>query len=231
MKALILAAGLGTRLKPFTDIHPKALFRVEGKTLLEHALNHLKSAGVDEVIINVHHFAGQIIAFIQDHHDFGLKIAISDETGELLETGGGLKKAAWFFRDCDCAIVRNVDLLSDLDLLRMAKDHLASLSLATLAVRKRETSRYFLFDDRMNLCGWENLKTGERRLSKETVSPMPLAFSGIQVVDPRIFPMITEMGKFSLTDLYLRLAKTHNIRGYLEDGVVWRDVGKMTNDK
>jgi N-acetyl-alpha-D-muramate 1-phosphate uridylyltransferase len=231
MKAMILAAGLGTRLKPFTDLHPKALFEIEGCTLLEHAVNHLKSAGIKDVIINVHHFADQIIDYIHLHDNFGLNIAISDETGELLETGGGLKEAAWFFNDCDGAIVRNADILSDLDLMKMAGVHRNSGSLATLAVRNRPTSRYFLFDDRMNLCGWENQATGERLLIRDAVSCAPFAFSGIQILDPGVFPMITEVGKFSLTDLYLRLAATHNISGYLEDGKVWKDVGRMTSDK
>jgi N-acetyl-alpha-D-muramate 1-phosphate uridylyltransferase len=231
MKAMILAAGLGTRLKPFTDLHPKALYEIEGCTLLEHAVNHLKSAGINDVIINVHHFANQIIDLIQLHDNFGLNIAVSNESGELLETGGGLKKAAWFFEDCDGAIIRNVDILSDLDLTKMARAHKNSGSLATLAVRNRITSRYFLFDDRMKLCGWENQATGERILTGETFACTPLAFSGIQILDPGVFPMITEVGKFSLTDLYLRLAATHKISGYLEDGKVWKDVGRLTSDK
>jgi NDP-sugar pyrophosphorylase family protein len=231
MKAMILAAGLGTRLKPFTDSKPKALYQVEGKTLLEHAITHLKSAGISEVIINVHHFADQIIEFIHLNDNFGIRMAVSDETGELLETGGGLKKAAWFFDNCDSAVVRNVDILSDLDLRRMENDHLNSHALATLAVRNRVTSRYFLFDDQMNLCGWENQKTGERRMIHETSTVMPFAFSGIQIIDPGIISKIVEVGKFSLTDLYLRLGKTEKITGWLEDGVIWKDVGRMTNDE
>ncbi|MDP1621126.1 MAG: nucleotidyltransferase family protein [Bacteroidales bacterium] len=225
MKALILAAGLGTRLRPFTDSKPKALFVVDGITLLEHAVNHLKSAGISEIIINVHHFADQIIEFIHLNNNFGVKIAISDERQALLETGGGVKNAAWFFQDTDCAIVRNVDILSDLDLGKMAKIHLRSGSIATLSVRDRETSRYLLFDDRMNLCGWINRKTGEQRISCEAVDYRAYAFSGIQILDPGIFPMITETGKFSLTDLYLRLATEKKITGYLEDGLIWKDIG------
>lgn len=223
---MILAAGLGSRLKPFTDEHPKALYVVNGKTLLEHAVIHLKSAGIKEIIINVHHFANQIIDFIHLHNDFELAISISDETGELLETGGGVKKAAWFFKDCDCAIIRNVDILSDLDLIRMAKFHLKSNSLATLAIRNRITSRYFLFDEKMNLCGWENQKTGERLLSREITTFNTFAFSGIQILDQQIFPLITEEGKFPLTNFYLRLAKTNKIEGYIEDGVLWKDMGR-----
>ncbi|MEI7896442.1 MAG: nucleotidyltransferase family protein [bacterium] len=229
MKAMILAAGLGTRLKPFTGQHPKALYEVQGKTLLEHAIEHLRTANIKDVIVNVHHFADQIIKFIHLHNNFGLNISISDETGELLETGGGVKKAAWFFKDCDCALVRNVDILSDLEINRMVTCHLNSDAMATLAVRKRETSRYFLFDDEMTLAGWENRKTGEQRLSRQVDAPVSLGFSGIQVLNPDIFPLITEKGKFSLTDLYLRLATDQKIKGYLEEGTLWEDIGKMQN--
>ena len=228
MKAMILAAGLGTRLKPFTDSHPKALYVAEGKTLLEHAITHLRSAGVEDIILNVHHFADQIIEFIHLHNNFGLKISVSDETGELLETGGGVKKAAWFFENCDGAIIRNVDILSDLDIAGMAKHYMNSGALATLAVRNRETSRYFLFNEQMHLCGWENKKTGEQRWSRKTEHCKAFAFSGIQILNPLIFPMITEEGKFSLTDLYLRLAKTNTITGYPETGHLWRDIGTTT---
>jgi NDP-sugar pyrophosphorylase family protein len=231
MKAMILAAGLGTRLKPFTEFHPKALYVVNGKTLLEHAVTHLKSMGISEIIINVYHFADQIIEYVHLNNNFGIDIFISDETGALLETGGGLKKAAWFFNDCNGAVIRNVDILSDLNLGKMVQAHLHSRSLATLAVRNRETARYFLFDDQMNLCGWENRTSGERRMSGAFSSVSAFAFSGMQIVDPKIFPLITEEGKFSLTDLYLRLAKDQKISGYLEDGAIWEDVGKVKSEK
>ncbi|MFZ4520359.1 MAG: sugar phosphate nucleotidyltransferase [Bacteroidales bacterium] len=227
IKAMILAAGLGTRLKPFTDLHPKALYVVEGKTLLEHAIIHLRSAGITDIIVNVHHFANQIIEYIHLNKNFGINISISDETGELLETGGGLQKAGWFFEGCDCAIVRNVDIISDLDLTTMTGFHLGNSSIATLAIRNRETSRYFLFDERMNLCGWENRKTGERILSYEPTIYKVFAFSGIQVIDPGLVPLINETGKFSLTSLYLRLAKTKQVKGYVEDGLLWKDIGTM----
>jgi NDP-sugar pyrophosphorylase family protein len=230
MKAMILAAGLGTRLKPFTDTHPKALYAVNGKTLLENSLLHLRSAGIKEVIINVHHFAYQIVDFLHLNNNFGMMLEISDETVELLDTGGGLKKASWFFKDCDCVIVRNVDILSDLDLNSMAASHLQTGSLATLAVRDRETSRYFLFNQDMDLCGWENRKTGERKISVESANLAPLAFSGIQIFDPAVFPLITESGKFSLTELYLRLAKDQMIKGYLETNRIWDDVGKLRSE-
>lgn len=244
---MILAAGLGTRLKPFTESHPKALFDVNGKTLLEHAMDHLKSGGIREVIINVHHFASQVIDYLNQHDQFGMQVTISDESGELLETGGGAKKAAWFFQDCGSFIVRNVDILSDLDLIEISHDHHSSGSLATLAIRSRETSRYLLFNEQMQLCGWENRKSGERLLVRGASSVVtsraaienniggdPLhsyAFSGIQVLSPQIFPLISETGRFSLTTIYLRLATAQKITGYLEKGELWQDVGRMTNDQ
>ncbi len=227
MKAMILAAGLGTRLKPFTDAHPKALYEVEGKTLLEHSLDHLKRAGISEVIINVHHFAGQITGFLTQHGNFGLNITISDETGELLDTGGGVKKAAWFFAGNENGIIRNVDILSDLDLVATEAFHRESGALATLAVRDRRTSRYLLFDREMLLCGWENITTGERKISRDTALLSPLAFSGIQVISPEIFSRISEQGRFSLTDMYLRLAADQKITGYRDEGKIWRDAGTI----
>lgn len=226
MKALILAAGFGTRLKPITDSRPKALVEVGGKTLLEHALSHVKANGIRKVIINVHHFPALIIEFLRDHDYFGLDISISDESDDLLETGGGMKKASWFFNDGFPFLVRNVDVLSDLDLSAIADFHHRRHALATLAVRDRTTSRYFLFDEQMCLAGWENLGNRERRISR-TAGPLhPFAFSGIQIVSPSIFPLITETGRFSLTELYLRLSKDNIISGYQEMHSSWKDAGK-----
>lgn len=225
MKALLLAAGLGTRLKPLTDNMPKALVEVEGKTLLEHALDHLKTAGVTEVIVNVHHFPEMIVDFLERNHNFGLNIAISDESEELLETGGALKKAAWFFNDEKPFIIRNADVLSDLDLNKMRSCHLEKSALATLAVRKRETSRYLLFHDDMRLSGWENRTTGEKIITRQSEATLPFGFSGIQIVSPDIFPLITETGKFSLIQLYLRLSSNTNIYGYPDNDSNWRDAG------
>lgn len=224
---MILAAGLGTRLRPFTENHPKALYPVDGKPLLVHALEHVRSAGITEVIINVHHFAGQIIDFLLENRNFGMDISISDETGQLLETGGGLKKAAWFFEGAGLALVRNADILSDLDLRALMRQHRDTGALATLAVRDRSTSRYFLFDNNGRLCGWENRKSGEKVLCGENAGLMPYAFSGIQVLDPKIFGLIEEEGSFSLTALYLRLAATQNIRAFTDNGSLWRDIGTM----
>ena len=227
MKAMILAAGLGTRLKPLTDTIPKALVEVDGVTLLEQSLVHLKKSGINQVIINVHHFAGQIIDFLKINHDFGMKITISDESGELLDTGGGLKKASWFFNDRQPFIVQNVDVISDLDLNKVLDYHIEMKCLAALVVKERETSRYFLFDDNLTLCGWENVKTGERHIPKQTVTAFrQLAFSGIQVMDPEIFNFITETGKFSLTGMYLRLSAENKIVGFIDRDSYWRDAGK-----
>ena len=230
MKAMILAAGLGTRLKPFTDAHPKALYEVDGKTLLEHSLVHLKSAGISEVIINVHHFAGQITGFLRQHENFGLNITVSDETGELLDTGGGVKNASWFFTGDENTVIRNVDILSDLDLVAMEALHRESHALATLAVRDRKTSRYLLFDREMQLCGWTNISTGGLKIARNTTGVSPFAFSGIQVVSPEIFSWVTEQGRFPLMDVYLRLAAEQKIIGYRDEGRIWKDVGRITAD-
>jgi len=224
---MILAAGLGSRLRPLTDTIPKALVTVYGVTLLEQSLFHLKKSGITQVIINVHHFAGQIIDYLKINRDFGLKITISDESGELLDTGGGLKKASWFFNDPDPFIVQNVDVISNLDLKKVVDYHIDTKSLATLVVKERETSRYFLFDDNLNLCGWENVKTGERLISGQSVnSTRQLAFSGIQVLDPAIFNYISETGNFSLTGMYLRLSAEYKIAAFIDKDSYWRDAGK-----
>jgi NDP-sugar pyrophosphorylase family protein len=184
MKAMILAAGLGIRLRPLTDKMPKALIKVEGKTLLERALLHLKANGISQVIINVHHLAPQIIKYLDINKNFGMKIAISDESDDLLDTGGGLDFASWFFDSQEPFVIRNVDVLSDLNLVKMLAFHRDGRALATLAVRNRETSRYFLFGKENNLlCGWENEKTGEKIIvRKEEQAPVKLAFSGIHVL-------------------------------------------------
>jgi NDP-sugar pyrophosphorylase family protein len=227
MKAMLLAAGLGTRLKPLTDKIPKALVEVNGVTLLEHSITHLKKYGINQVIINVHHFAEQIVDYLGRKNNFGMEIAISDESGELLDTGGGLKKAAWFFKDGLPFIVRNVDVLSDLDINKLFESHYQNKSLATLVVRERKTSRYFLFNEKLQLCGWENTKTGDKKITMPALTGLKqLAFSGIQIIDPKIFGLITETGKFSLTGMYLRLSAEHKIIGYVDKDSFWFDAGK-----
>lgn len=226
MKAMILAAGLGTRLKPFTDEHPKALAVVNGKTLLQRNIEYLASFDITDVIVNVHHFPAQITDIIKQNNGFGSNITISDEKDKVLETGGGLMKAKDFFDDNEPFVLMNVDVLTDLNLRRMINQHKSTKALATLAVTQRKTNRYFLFDDLENLCGWKNVKTGEQKISKESGKYFEKAFSGIHVISPKIFPLIKLKGKFSMVDVYLQLCKTNCIMGFDHSTTKFVDVGK-----
>ena len=200
---MILAAGLGTRLKPFTENHPKALLPINGKTLLQRNVEYLQSFNVKDVIINVHHFAAQIKETVQQNNGWGSNVTISDETDLVLETGGGLKKAGQYLQtSSEPFVLMNADILTDLYIDELKNLHEESGAIATLAVTNRSTSRYLLFDDDNFLCGWLNEKTGEQKGKKG----IKKAFSGIHIISPDIFKHITEEGKFSLIDLYLRLA-------------------------
>jgi NDP-sugar pyrophosphorylase family protein len=225
---MIFAAGLGTRLQAITAGKPKALAEVAGVPLLEHAINYLKSFGISEIVVNVHHFADQVIDFLEKKKHFGIDLKISDERDFLLETGGGLKKAASLFRGDEPIVLYNVDILSSLDLNRMLAYHLQEKALATLAVRKRETSRYLLFDSQMQLAGWKDLRSGELKISRPgpVVEYQEFAFSGIHIINPEIFDLILEEGKFSVIDLYLRLAQNQGIKAYIDDSELWFDLGK-----
>lgn len=225
MKAMIFAAGLGTRLKPFTDKHPKALAKVNGKTLLELSVRYLQKYGINDIVVNVHHFADQIEAEIDYHNGYGSTITISDERDEVLETGGGLLKAANHFRNEECFVVMNVDVLTDLDLGEMIDVHRHSDAIATLAIQSRKSSRSLLFNDKMELCGWTNNNTGEEKIVRESKALTFFAFSGIQVVSPEIFDMPFE-GKFSIIDVYLHYAKTRLIFGFDDYEGIFLDVGK-----
>jgi Nucleoside-diphosphate-sugar pyrophosphorylase involved in lipopolysaccharide biosynthesis/translation initiation factor 2B, gamma/epsilon subunits (eIF-2Bgamma/eIF-2Bepsilon) len=225
MKAMIFAAGLGTRLKPFTDHHPKALAEVNGKTLLEHNIRYLQRFGIEDVIVNVHHFADQIEQLINDNSGFGSWVTISDERDVVLETGGGLKKAAPYFDGEEAFVVMNVDVLTNLDLGKMIAAHQQSDAIATLAVMQRTSSRHLLFDSDMTLCGWMNNSTGEQKISRDIADTTPFAFSGVQVLSPAILDMPFD-GKFSMIDVYLHFAKTQTIKGYDHTGNVFIDVGK-----
>lgn len=227
MKAMIFAAGLGTRLNNETFNKPKALVDVGGKTLLQRAIEKLKNEGVSDIVINVHHFSNLVISFLKNS-DFGIKIHISDETEKLLDTGGGLKKAAGFLAGDEPILIYNADIISDLYLNLLLKDHLNSNSLVTLAVRKRETQRYFKFDETKQLVGWINKKTGETKISRlaNFETAVEMAYSGIHIIQPEIFSLMPENDRFSITDFYLELAKTHSIKGYFDDSELWMDVGK-----
>ncbi|HOW31623.1 MAG TPA: nucleotidyltransferase family protein [Bacteroidales bacterium] len=230
MKAMIFAAGLGTRLAPFTQTIPKAMVPVAGKPMIEWVIRKLIAAGFNEIIINVHHFADQVIDFVTSKHHFGIRIEFSNETGQLLETGGGLLKASWFFDDNRPFLVHNVDVISDIDLSKLTTYHTHSKALATLVVSNRETSRYFLFSNNMLLRGWKNVKTGEQIIAAGTHDAIqPWAFNGIHMINTEVFALMTETGRFPINDVYLRLCNSHQIKGFPHNGNVWFDLGK-TND-
>ncbi|MBN9379394.1 MAG: nucleotidyltransferase family protein [Chitinophagaceae bacterium] len=226
-RAMIFAAGLGTRFKPWTDNHPKALAPVNGKSLLQRNIEYLQQYGIRDVIINVHHFADQIVHALDANKGWGSRITISDETDEVLETGGGLKKAMGWLQEAPF-VAMNVDILTDLDLGSMIRDHFQHHPLATLAVTDRETSRYFLFDGDSRLRGWRNVRTGQERWAG-TSSGMALAekaFSGVHVIDPALFPLMKKDGKLSIVDVYLDVAAEHPVRGFDHSGSRLIDVGK-----
>ena len=223
---MILAAGLGSRLKPWTDHHPKALAMVNGKSLLQRNIEYLQKSGIYEVIVNVHHFADQVVDAIEKNKGWGTAVTISDETATVLETGGGLQKAGWYFTGETDFVVMNVDILTDMDLPAMSKQHETGKPLATLAVSERETSRYFLFDDKHILSGWRNVKTGEEKIVRNTEPLFQKAFSGIHIISTSFFSLIKSKGKFSLVDAYLELAKEHIITSYDHSGCNLIDVGK-----
>jgi NDP-sugar pyrophosphorylase family protein len=236
MKAMILAAGLGTRLRPLTDSRPKALVEIDGRTLLEIALSRLRSFGIEEVIINVHHFAGLVLDYLKANGNFGMRIAVSREE-VLLDTGGGLKNAANFFLQDSSGleepfILHNVDVISTIDLRRMAQVHTESHALATLAVQDRQSSRCLLFDEQLQLCGRRSGRDQKTELVRSSQKVQALAFSGIHVISPRLFAIMTEQGVFSIIDSYLRLAGRGNkILAFRADEYYWRDVGKPENVK
>ena len=242
MKAMILAAGLGTRLRPLTNDRPKALVEVAGHTLLELTLTRLRSAGVLEVIINTHHFADVILQYLEDKNNFGIRIEVSREE-VLLDTGGGLKKAAWFFLEEEPAlpfIVHNVDVISTIDLGRMMRFHLEHNALATMAVQDRNTSRPLIFDENGQFLGRQNIIRGEAEARTIDAGQDPLvhpaprprvsAFSGIHIVSPHIFAKIHEEGVFSIIDSYIRLASQgERIMAFPADEYYWRDLGRPEN--
>jgi MurNAc alpha-1-phosphate uridylyltransferase len=226
VRGMILAAGLGTRLKPWTDHHPKALALVNSKSLLQRNVEWLQSHGIRDVIVNVHHFADQIIHAIESNKGWGSHITISDEINEVLETGGGLKKAASYFKDETDFVLMNVDILTNLDLGAMITQHQSSKALATLATSNRETSRYFLFNENNELCGWRNVKTGEEKIRRSENPLVQKAFSGVHVISTKLLPLMQQQGKFSMVDVYLSLAASQNIQSFDHSQSQFIDVGK-----
>jgi mannose-1-phosphate guanylyltransferase len=233
MRAMILAAGLGTRLRPLTNDRPKAMVEVAGRTLLEITLRRLAAFGIREVIVNVHHFADMVIDYVKKNNNFGMRIEISRED-ILLDTGGGLKKAAWFFleegRSEEPFLLHNVDVLSTIDFRRMAQFHKQSQALATLAVQERETSRHLLFDESNQLCGRRAGRDQKPEIVRPSKETRALAFSGVHLISPRIFPLMSEDGVFSIINSYLRLAgQGEKILAFRADEFYWRDLGKPEN--
>jgi NDP-sugar pyrophosphorylase family protein len=235
MRAMILAAGLGTRLKPFTDHHPKALALVNRKSLLQRNVEYLLSYGIQDIIVNVHHFADQIVKAIHENKGWGANISISDETDEVLETGGGLLRASNYFKNEDRWLVMNADILTDLDLHKLiAADESNAIKaegdlVATLAVTNRTSSRNLIFNQAGTLCGWKNNNTGEEKWAlplKEANTAVPKAFSGIQIIHSSFFNDLTLKGKFSLIDAYLQLAQHYAIHYYDHSEGILLDVGK-----
>jgi NDP-sugar pyrophosphorylase family protein len=227
LKALILAAGLGTRLLPLTTTMPKALVPVNGIPLLEIAIRKLARAGFTDIIVNVHHHAGMVIEYLKNQPFPGVNIAISDETGKLLDTGGAILHARWFLDGKEPFLVHNVDVISDVDLKSLVEEHKTKGGMATLSVGERQTSRYFLFDQSLKLVGWKDVSKDVTRWADKPVElAKPLAFSGIHIISPGLFNLFDEKGKFSVIDTYLRLAKNHSIYGRLHQGKAWFDLGK-----
>jgi NDP-sugar pyrophosphorylase family protein len=227
---MVLAAGLGTRLRPLTNERPKALVEVAGRTLLEIALRRLSDFGVRDVIINVHHFADMVVGYLEANDNFGMQIEISRED-ILLDTGGGLKKAGWFFEgDSEPFILHNVDVISTIDLGAMLRCHHEKQSLATLAVQNRSTSRYLLFDQRLQLCGRRLVREQKVEIVQAAAQTHELAFAGIHVISPRLLSMLTEEGSFSIITSYLRLAgQRERIVGFRADAYEWQDLGTPEN--
>jgi NDP-sugar pyrophosphorylase family protein len=227
--AMIFSAGLGTRFKPWTDFHPKALALVNGKSLLQRNVEYLQHYGIKDVIVNIHHFADQIVNAVKKNHGWGSDIIFSDERNEVLETGGGLLKAKDLFKRGEKFITCNVDILTDLDINRLTAFHEENKSLISFGITNRKTSRYFLFDENNRLCGWRNAKTGEERIAIQKSNLVEKAYSCVVVFQPEIFSLIPFTGKFSLVDVYLKLASDHLILGYDHTGDKFVDAGKPEN--
>ncbi len=224
---MLFAAGLGTRMKPLTDDRPKALVEVGGRPMLEWIIRRLIQYGFNEIVINVHHFADMVIDFVRSHDGFGAVIHFSDERDQLLDTGGGLKKAQHFFDEP--FLVHNVDIICNTNLKALYEYHLKNKTLATLSVKDRETSRSLLVNHSHLLCGWHNNLTGETKMSRMEKDLYPVAFSGIHVISPALLALIEEQGAFSIMDVYLRLASSYDVMVMPDNQCTWIDIGRKEN--
>lgn len=226
---MILAAGLGTRLKPWTDHHPKALAIVNGKSLLQRNIEYLQSFGINNVVVNVHHFADQIVDTIEVNHGWGSHVQVSDETGEVLETGGGLLKAKKYLENESHFLLMNCDILTNLNLNHFFDYHIGHKAIATVAVAQRESSRNLLFNENLELVGWRNNITGEEKTpnkDRSLAEALPYAFSGVHILKNTIFNEIPFTGKFSMIEVYLHLCKNYVVKGYNHTNDIVLDVGK-----
>lgn len=228
MKAMILAAGLGTRLAPLTYSKPKALIDINGKPLLQIIIEKLKNSGFYEIIINLHHFSEQVLKFLEVNNNFGIEIHISDESELLLDTGGAIKKAASFFGDGKPFLLHNVDIISDINLNNLCEFHFKNSPLVTITVSKRKTSRYLLFNKKKNLCGWENINTGDKIISGLTkYSDLErFAFNGIHIINPCVFDYFPKENIFSIIQFYLNICNERIIKGYCSSANFF-DIGSI----
>lgn len=228
MKAMIFAAGMGTRLKPYTDNLPKALVEINGKPMLFHAINKLLKYGFDDIIVNVHHFSEKIITYI-NNSEFAKYITISDESEELLDTGGGLLKASNLLKGNDSFLVYNVDVISNINLTKLYQYHIKSNSLATLAVKDRNSSRKLLFDENLILCGRKDEKNNNKQVYKNPQQINEYAFSGIHIINTEIFSKIKLHGTFPIMKVYMELCQSENISAYVHNDDFWMDLGTANN--
>ena len=233
MKAMILAAGFGTRLKPLTNDIPKALVEINKTPLLELIIHKLKHYGFENIIINVHHFADKIIDFLKSNDNFGINIAISDERNLLLDTGGGIKKASWFFDNDQPFLIHNVDIISEINLKELYEYNLETQASITLAVNKRESDRYLLFDEESYLCAWENVITKEKKIvNRENEDSRQqkterFGYCGIKVMHSKVFKYFPDENIFSIIDFYLKVASKEKVNCFFKENLFWQDVGTL----
>lgn len=228
---MIFAAGMGTRLLPLTETKPKALVEIDGIPLLEIIIKRLKKYGFNDIVINVHHFAPQIVAFLDKNNNYGVNIRISDETELLLDTGGGLLKARELLTDGEPVLIHNIDVITDINLRSLYEYHLTHKALVTMAVKERQTSRSLLVNEKGILCGWKNNATGETIITRNQDQMHPIAFSCIHVISPGLFPLINETGVFSIIKTYLRISLNYDIATWQHNQDFWYEVGRIENLK